>query len=188
MTNVRSILRLYRSVTTAWKDRIISETEQSGSLEIACLVLFESLRLFGRCRVRRAAFPPHLPAHPPSLPDGCTLGGWAGRWGGKAEPSGQNNNPKPTKRMQSIPFVGLVATARGKHPIPSRTRPLSPVAPMVLRLKTWESRSPPDQNEQTSVVRYQNGPKLAIQPKSPQFSLFKPKTRHQTHTKLISDT
>ena len=40
---------------------------------------------------------------------------------------------------------GLVVTARGKHPIPSRTRPLSSVAPMVLRLKTWESRSPPDQ-------------------------------------------
>ena len=44
-----------------------------------------------------------------------------------------------------IPFLGLVVTARGKHPIPSRARPLSPVAPMVLRLKTWESRSPPDQ-------------------------------------------
>lgn len=41
-------------------------------------------------------------------------------------------------------FPGLVATARRKHPIPSRTRPLSPAAPMVLRLKTWESRSPPD--------------------------------------------
>ncbi len=40
---------------------------------------------------------------------------------------------------------GLVVTARGKHPIPFRTRPLSPVAPMVLRLKTRESRSPPDQ-------------------------------------------
>ena len=48
--------------------------------------------------------------------------------------------------LQSSPqdcFEGLVATARGKHPVPSRTRPLSPVAPMVLRLKTWESRSPP---------------------------------------------
>src|SRR5690625_4318285 len=41
-------------------------------------------------------------------------------------------------------FQGLVVTARGKHPVPSRTRPLSPAAPMVLRLKTWESRSPPD--------------------------------------------
>jgi hypothetical protein len=33
---------------------------------------------------------------------------------------------------------------RAKHPIPSRTRPLSATAPMVLRLKTWESRSLPD--------------------------------------------
>ena len=40
-------------------------------------------------------------------------------------------------------FLGLVVIARAKHPIPSRTRPLSAVAPMVLRLKTWESRSPP---------------------------------------------
>ena len=50
--------------------------------------------------------------------------------------------------LQSSPqdcSVGLVVIARGKHPVPSRTRPLSPVAPMVLRLKTWESRSPPDQ-------------------------------------------
>ncbi len=37
-----------------------------------------------------------------------------------------------------------MAIARAKHPIPSRTRQLSAVAPMVLRLKTWESRSPPN--------------------------------------------
>src|SRR6056297_2983196 len=41
-------------------------------------------------------------------------------------------------------FLGLVVIARAKHPVPSRTRPLSAVAPMVLRLKTWESRSPPN--------------------------------------------
>ena len=41
-------------------------------------------------------------------------------------------------------FYGLVAIARVKHSIPSRTRPLSTVAPMVLRLKTWESRSLPN--------------------------------------------
>ena len=34
--------------------------------------------------------------------------------------------------------------ARAKHPVPSRTRPLSAVAPMVLRLKAWESRSSPN--------------------------------------------
>ena len=41
-------------------------------------------------------------------------------------------------------LTGLVDIARAIHPIPSRTRPLSAAAPMVLRLKTWESRSPPN--------------------------------------------
>ena len=41
-------------------------------------------------------------------------------------------------------FFGLVVIAQAKHPVPSRTRPLSAVAPMVLRLKTWESRSLPN--------------------------------------------
>ena len=41
-------------------------------------------------------------------------------------------------------LLGLVVIARAKHPAPFRTRPLSAVAPMVLRLKTWESRSPPN--------------------------------------------
>ena len=41
-------------------------------------------------------------------------------------------------------FLGLVVIAQVKHPIPSRTRQLSTVAPMVLRLKAWESRSPPN--------------------------------------------
>ena len=40
-------------------------------------------------------------------------------------------------------FAGLVAFARGLHPIPFRTRPLNPSAPMVLWLKPRESRSPP---------------------------------------------
>ena len=39
--------------------------------------------------------------------------------------------------------VGLVAFARSLNPIPSRTRPLNSSAPMVLCLKTWESRSLP---------------------------------------------
>ena len=29
------------------------------------------------------------------------------------------------------------------HPVPSRTRKLSPLAPMVLRCSPWESRTPP---------------------------------------------
>ena len=34
--------------------------------------------------------------------------------------------------------------APAKLPIPSRTRPIRAGTPMVLRLKTWESRSPPN--------------------------------------------
>jgi hypothetical protein len=42
-----------------------------------------------------------------------------------------------------LSFAGLVALARSPNPIPSRTRPLNSSAPMVLCLKTWESRSLP---------------------------------------------
>src|ERR1700677_3536711 len=42
-----------------------------------------------------------------------------------------------------ILFVDLVAIPEGPHPIPFRTRSLSPPGPMVLRLKARESRSPP---------------------------------------------
>ena len=48
--------------------------------------------------------------------------------------------PRIAKRF----FPGLVVIARAKHPIPSRSRQLSAVAPMVLHLKVWESRSPPN--------------------------------------------
>ena len=39
--------------------------------------------------------------------------------------------------------VGLVVSARRKHAIPSRTRPLRSSAPMILGLKSRESRSLP---------------------------------------------
>src|SRR5437868_12641054 len=42
-----------------------------------------------------------------------------------------------------IGFVDLVVLPGGPHPIPFRTRSLSPPGPMVLRLKARESRSPP---------------------------------------------
>ena len=45
---------------------------------------------------------------------------------------------------KTVFFYGLAAIARLKHSIPFRTRPLSTVAPMVLRLKAWESRSLPN--------------------------------------------
>ena len=50
-------------------------------------------------------------------------------------------------------FSGLVVMARARHPIPSRTRKLRAVAPMVLRLKTWESRSPPNLKRNTNQRR-----------------------------------
>ena len=53
-------------------------------------------------------------------------------------------------------FAGPAVTAQGKHPIPSRTRPLSPAAPMVLRLKSWESRSPPDPSTNPILVPLHN--------------------------------
>jgi hypothetical protein len=42
------------------------------------------------------------------------------------------------------PIHGLVTIAKGLNSIPFRTRSLKPLAPMVLRLKAWESRSLPD--------------------------------------------
>ena len=48
-----------------------------------------------------------------------------------------------TPDTRHLDFAGLVALARRPNPIPSRTRPLNSSAPMVLCLKTWESRSLP---------------------------------------------
>ena len=48
----------------------------------------------------------------------------------------------PPSEPETI-FAGLVAFARRQDPIPSRTRPSNVSAPMVLCLKTRESRSPP---------------------------------------------
>ena len=48
------------------------------------------------------------------------------------------------QRKTQLVFFDLVVIARAKHPIPSRTRPLSAAALMVLRLKTWESKSLPN--------------------------------------------
>ena len=46
--------------------------------------------------------------------------------------------------LRNAPFsAGLVVVAGGLNPIPFRTRPLNPPAPMVLCLKTRESRSLP---------------------------------------------
>src|SRR5258706_15571458 len=50
---------------------------------------------------------------------------------------------KRTACFVSLSFAGLVVLARSLNPIPSRTRPLTSSAPMVLWLKPWESRSLP---------------------------------------------
>ena len=46
-------------------------------------------------------------------------------------------------RILQVSFVDLVVLAEEFHPIPFRTRPLKPPAPMVLRPKPRESRSLP---------------------------------------------
>ena len=48
-----------------------------------------------------------------------------------------------TYLYKNIISLCLVIIAKGPHPIPSRTRKLSPSAPMVLCLKIWESRTLP---------------------------------------------
>jgi hypothetical protein len=48
-----------------------------------------------------------------------------------------------TNQNQFLCFAGLVVMARSLNPIPFRTRPLNSSAPMVLCLKTRESRSLP---------------------------------------------
>src|SRR5580704_8141839 len=57
-------------------------------------------------------------------------------------------------------FAGLVVIAGEFHPIPFRTRPLKPPAPMVLRVNTRESRSPPGLPKTDSLIP-------AITPKKP---------------------
>src|SRR5258708_15560024 len=54
-----------------------------------------------------------------------------------------------------LPFADLVVIAKESCPIPFRTRPSKPSAPMVLRLKPRESRSLPVL-PRTSADREQN--------------------------------
>ena len=57
------------------------------------------------------------------------------------EPGGHRQVVRPHRGWFGVP----VATAEGKRPDPSRTRKLSPPAPMVLRTaRSWESRTPPE--------------------------------------------
>src|SRR5215469_15099399 len=56
-------------------------------------------------------------------------------------------------------FAGLVVIAGEFHPIPFRTRPLKPPAPMVLRVNTRESRSLP------GLQRTDNNPAVTLNTK-----------------------
>ena len=53
------------------------------------------------------------------------------------------NNLPFTCYLKNTIKLCLVIIAKGPHPIPFRTRKLSPSAPMVLCLKIWESRTLP---------------------------------------------
>lgn len=48
------------------------------------------------------------------------------------------------------------------HPVPSRTRKLSPLAPMVLRCSPWESRTPPASKGRFRFARVRAGPRGEI--------------------------
>ena len=61
--------------------------------------------------------------NPTSRPSGCLSS--------PPPPGGQRLLPMKSTNRSTTPW--LVTTARGKHPFPSRTRPLSPSAAMVLR-------------------------------------------------------
>jgi hypothetical protein len=65
--------------------------------------------------------------------------------------AGESRTAATALRFGSLPFGldDLVVLAGVPHPIPSRTRSLSPPAPMVLCLKAWESRSPPGLQDRT---------------------------------------
>ena len=71
--------------------------------------------------------------------------------GTAAEPSGGENAP-----------CWPAAMAGEAHPVPSRTRKLSPLAPMVLRCSPWESRTPPASKGRFPIYRPRGRPPAAL--------------------------
>ena len=74
--------------------------------------------------------------------------------------------PRRSRGVASPPFfAGLVTFAQRQDPIPSRTRPSNAEAPMVLCLKTWESRSLPGlrrtDRRRTADHGYHRGPRIS---------------------------
>jgi hypothetical protein len=67
-------------------------------------------------------------------------------------------------------FVDLVVLAEEFHPIPFRTRPLKPPAPMVLRPKPRESRSLPGLQrtfDETTIRAFEREPRNHKSSESP---------------------
>ncbi len=87
---------------------------------------------------------------------------------GRHDPSPQDLSSSPLDRdaphgardevIHPLRFAGLVAFARCPDPIPSRTRPSTAFAPMVLCLKTWESRSLPGLPNASRITRTPSPP------------------------------
>src|ERR1700712_1709272 len=66
--------------------------------------------------------------------------------------------------LKTLVLVDLVAMPEGPHPIPFRTRSLSLPGPMVLRLKSRESRSSPGLPRSTSVKTLHYKPPKTVRP------------------------
>jgi hypothetical protein len=74
-------------------------------------------------------------------------GAWLGRFWRRALTADENRSwvnyiVDDVDALYSFRLFNLVTMAAGPHPFPSRTRSLSPPAPMVLH-SLWESRSSP---------------------------------------------
>ena len=84
----------------------------------------------------------------------------------------------------NLSFAGLVALARSPNPIPSRTRPLNSSAPMVLCLKTWESRSLPGLPMTDKSPQQPNTPFKAARQYSEPLNTIRSNANQASHTHL----
>lgn len=112
----------------------------------------------GRCKRREALSRAALIGRALDFPfHQAPLGGRPGRgpaaWG---RTSSESCCAAPRARRGALGVNaprGPAAMAGGERPEPSRTRKLSPRAPMVLRSSPWESGSPPSRERHSEGVR-----------------------------------
>lgn len=112
----------------------------------------------GRCKRREALSRAALIGRALDFPfHQAPLGGRPGRgpaaWG---RTSSESCCAAPRARWGALGVNaprGPAAMAGGERPEPSRTRKLSPRAPMVLRSSPWESGSPPSRERHSEGVR-----------------------------------